>query len=223
MTNALQHHALIAAKSYVETLINIRSMVVENDDEMVEVADMLKQTKHKWKVLEDERKISVTPMNERVKEINGWFKPGIDALGQLEDALKRLLADYELRKRKEQDRILKEASDVARLAAQKALAAPSAVIDAVGAAQAQADSAAASLEVLKLAQAATKSVAAKAVGISTREVTKWEVFDEKLLPRECLSPDAKKISFMIDAGCTPEEAAKKGIRMWQDMIVSARA
>lgn len=61
--------------------------------------------------------------------------------------------------------------------------------------------------------------AVKVEGISYKDVTKFEITEDDLLPRNCTSGDKRKIKAQIDAGVK----VIPGVRIWNDKTVVARA
>lgn len=203
----IQARAFAAAKEHLEFLGVVKGYAIESEQDFVDAAEFLKQVKHKWKLLDEERKVSVTPHNEVVKEINGWFKPALSALEEMEQTLKGMISAYELRKREEQRRLMEEASKAA-------LAAASAVTTTSTPEQ----EAAANAEVMRLVQQASAAEGVKVKGVSTRSVVRWEIVDPNLVPRELCSPDPKKVAkFIEEKGVAPP-----GVKTWNDLVVAAR-
>jgi len=108
--------AFEAAKENVEFFEVVKGYVIQSDDEYADAAEILKIVKHKFKVLDEERTISVKPLNDEVKEINAWFKPALERLKDCEAELKRIMGAYSLAKQQEQQRILAEAAKAAEAA-----------------------------------------------------------------------------------------------------------
>lgn len=210
----VQARAFVAAKEHIEFLGIVKNYVIESDDDFVDAAEFLKQVKHKWKVLDEERKGSVTPLNDEVKKINGWFKPALDALAEMEKNLKNMIAAFEMKKREEQTRLMEEASRAALTAATS-----------ITTTSTPEQEVAANAEVMRLVQEANAAERVKVAGISTRSVTRWEIADWDKVPFELCSPDPKKIAAFIEAH--PEWPLKAfvgvGLRVWQDVVVAARS
>lgn len=191
--------AIEAAKENVEFLEVVKGYVIQNDEEYADAAELLKVVKSKTKLLDEERTVSVKPLNDEVKEINAWFKPALDRLKQCETELKRIMGAYSLAKAQEQQRLLAEASK----AAEEAL---------VTSSNPQAN-------VMALVQQATAAQAPKVVGVSVSKVWKWELVDASQIPLEYWSIDAAKIEAAVKAGAREIP----GVRVYEDARVVARA
>jgi hypothetical protein len=61
----------------------------------------------------------------------------------------------------------------------------------------------------------------KVAGISAREVWKFEVTDEKAVPRVYCSPDAKKIRAVVEA--LKGETDIAGVRVWKEEVIAAQS
>lgn len=191
--------AFEAAKENVEFLEVVKGYTIQSDEEYADAAELLKVVKHKHKVLDDERTVSVKPLNDEVKEINAWFKPALDRLKQCETELKRIMGAYLLAKAQEQQRLLAEASK----AAQEALVTES---------DPQAN-------VMALVQQATAAQAPKVSGVSVSKVWKWELVDPSQVPSEYWSIDPSKVDAALKQGVRDIP----GIRVYEDARVIARA
>lgn len=64
-------------------------------------------------------------------------------------------------------------------------------------------------------------VAPKAEGVSTREIWKFEIVDEKLIPREWLTPDLNKIGQA--ARGAKDAISIPGVRIYSEKILSAKS
>ena len=191
--------AFEAAKENIEFLEVVKEYVIQNDDEYADAAELLKVVKHKFKVLDDERTISVKPLNDEVKEINAWFKPALDRLKECETALKKIMGSYSLAKQQEQQRLLAEASK----------AAEAALVTASNPQQ----------NVMQLVQQATAAQAPKVAGVSVSKVWKWELVDPAQVPAEYWSIDPAKLDAALKAGVREIP----GVRVYEDARVVARS
>lgn len=191
--------AFEAAKENVEFLEVVKGHVIQSDEEFEDAAELLKVVKHKFKVLDEERTISVKPLNEEVKEINAWFKPALERLKDCETELKKIMGAYSLLKQREQQRLLAEASK----ASEEAL---------VTASSPQGN-------VMALIQQATAAQAPKVSGVSVSVVWKWELVDPAQVPDTYLSIDPAKIDAAVKAG----ERGIPGVRIYEDARVIARS
>lgn len=150
----------------------IKDHKIADEKEYEEATELLKVTKGKIKLLDQERTLAVKPMNDQVREINNWFKKPLDKLKSIETSLKTMLGEYQIRQRQEQERLLAEA------------------------AAKETSHAEAQLLVLEAAKKTAPAVA----GVSVREVWKWDLLDEKKVPHEFYSIDPSKIEAAVKAG-----------------------
>ncbi len=191
--------AFKAATENVEFLGVVKGYVIQSDDEYEDAAELLKVVKHKFKVLDEERTVSVKPLNDEVREINAWFKPALDRLKECEGELKKIMGAYSLRKQEEQQRLLAEASKAAEAAL-------------VTATDPQAD-------VMALVQQATATQAPRVAGVSVSKIWKWELVDPAQVPMEFWSIDPDKLDEAVKAGAREIP----GVRVYQDARVIARS
>lgn len=155
----------------------LHSFEVTTKDSFEECAAILKDVTGRIKFLDEERKVSVEPLNQEVKRINGWFKPALDRLKEIQTTIKSAMGRYEVRQREEQQRLMAAAA----AEAQRVLA-----TNPEGMASAQA-----------LVTQAAAAQAPQVAGVSGREVWSWEVVDEAALDRRFLMPDSKAIEAWV--------------------------
>jgi hypothetical protein len=197
--DVVKARAFEAAKENVEFLEVMKGYVIQSDEEFEDAAELLKVVKHKFKVLDEERTISVKPLNDEVKEINAWFKPALDRLKDCEAELKKIMGAYSLVKQQEQQRLLAEAAKAAEAAL-------------VTATDPQAS-------VMALVQQATAAQAPKVAGVSVSKVWKWELADPEQVPAEYWSIDPAKLDAAVKAGARDIP----GVRVYEDARVIARS
>ena len=161
----------------------ITGYVIHTQEEYEQCAELVKEIQGKIKLLDEERKVTVTPLNDEVKRINDWYRPALDALKQVKDRGLKVMGEYVLEKKREEARLLQEAQE----AAQKVLATAPDVRGGMEPAAAL------------VAQAAA-TAPTKVQGVSDRPVWKWSVVDAEALVRahpELAMPDPKKIAAWI--------------------------
>lgn len=151
----------VEATVYVEILPNV---VIDSDAKYEEAAAIVKEVSHKRKLIDQERKVSVDPLNAEVKRINEWFKPGLTKLAEVEEKLRKLMGDFVLRKRQEEQRLALAAAQAAQ-AALSTSAAPMA-------------------EAKALMQQAAAAAAPVVKGVSSKVRWTWVVKDATKLPKE---------------------------------------
>lgn len=166
-----------AANESEGMLSMLHSFEVTTKDSFEECAAILKDVTGRIKFLDEERKVSVEPLNQEVKRINGWFKPALDRLKEIQTTIKSAMGRYEVRQREEQQRLMAAAA----AEAQRVLA-----TNPEGMASAQA-----------LVTQAAAAQAPQVAGVSGREVWSWEVVDEAALDRRFLMPNPKAIEAWV--------------------------
>lgn len=166
-----------AANETESMLALLHSFEVTTKESFEECAAILKDVTGRIKFLDEERKISVEPLNQEVKRINGWFKPALDRLKDIQTTIKSAMARYEVRQREEQQRLMAAAA----AEAQRVLA-----TSPEGMVKAQA-----------LVTEAAAAQAPQVSGVSGREVWTWEVVDEAALDRRFLMPNPKAIEAWV--------------------------
>lgn len=165
-----------------QELVGVLPGLVITTPEQYEVAaGLVKDIAHKIKVADQERTISVKPLNDEVKRINDWFRPGLTKLKQVEEGLRKLMGDYVLRQRAEAARLAAEAA----AAAQRALAT-------------SAEPASEATALLKQAAAAEPP---KVAGVSDKVRWTWRITDATKLPRafQKLVPDETALDAWVAA------------------------
>lgn len=166
-----------AANESESMLALLHAFEITTKDSFEECAAILKDVTGRIKCLDEERKVSVEPLNQEVKRINGWFKPALDRLKEIQTTIKGAMGRYEVRQREEQQRLMAAAA----AEAQRVLA-----TSPEGMAGAQA-----------LVTQAAAAQAPTVTGVSGREVWEWEVVDEAALDRRFLMPNPKAIDAWV--------------------------
>ncbi len=82
---------------------SITDIVIETEEEYVNCCEVTKQATEYSKKIEAERKKIVKPLNDKVKEINSFFKEAQKPLQNLERQLRQSLSRYQ--QKKEQERL----------------------------------------------------------------------------------------------------------------------
>ena len=173
--------------------------VVKNAGDENRAVEFLSQIKRRFKIVDDARTFLVKPLNDHVKSINARFKETLAPLESAEVSVKagitawRSSAEF---KELEEKRIALEQE--ALLAAKQG--------DTPTVVQISEEHAIASKE-------APKSVVAESGKAHFRELTKFEITDANIIPREFLMPDEKKIKAAIEAGAKIE-----GVKSWKESV-----
>lgn len=183
-----QKFAIEQATEAAEMVQAASFLAISTREESLDVSEMLKDVQSKWRLIDEERQISVRPLNEEVKRINDWFRPALDGLKDVRAKLEKAIATFVLSQRREEERLRLEAQQ----AAQKVLAAAENPQQ----------------EVLKqtnalVTQAAQAAQAAEATakGVSNKIVWVWKIVDLSKLPDEFWkrTPDTEKIDDYVKA------------------------
>ena len=83
----------------------VESITIQNQEHLVNAATLTKEIKITGKLIEDERKKIVSPLNNQVSEVNAYFKKFASMLDTAETTLKKAIMTYQA----EQERIRIEA------------------------------------------------------------------------------------------------------------------
>lgn len=101
------------------------AMIIADDDQYTLASDTLGAVNTKLKGIEKLRKFFVDPLNAQVKNINGMFKPQVEAADEIVQIIKKKMAVYydkkETARRAEEARLqkIRDDADAKRLAAGK--------------------------------------------------------------------------------------------------------
>lgn len=174
----------IAQRESNQLVLQADTFTIETEAQLNEASELLRKIKTAYKTVEERRTFVVKPLNDQIRNINGWFKSITEPLVQAEDILKRKVLTF----RQEQERIrlaeqkrleeeaAKKQAEINKLAEQKGVEAPV-------------------LNVPKLAELD------KTVNTSTiKKVWTFEVTDLNLIPREYLVVDETKIRNAVREG-----------------------
>jgi hypothetical protein len=175
------------------TLTALGEFHIQNQEQMDAAAAFLAEVKGKWKAIDTLRKDLGGPLRDKLGEIQGYFKPALDALAKAEGILKQKISEGNAR--------AQEAQRLALAAAEKA--------HSKGDVQATA---------LAAQQAAEADVALPG-GVSERPVVRFEITDPSQLPGNFWSPDPAKVQLAINEG----HREIPGVRIWEEKIVTSRS
>lgn len=172
----------------------VQRINIETQADYTGAAEALQDVKGKQKELETLRKEIVEPLNKSVKLINALFSKPLERLQAAERTIKAALLGYQERA---------QAREQAKLQA------------AVAASHAGNRAEAVAL----IASAAAEDT--KVVGISTRDVYRFEITDATLIPREYLMIDESKIGAVVRG--TKGTVAIPGVKVICEKSMTARA
>jgi hypothetical protein len=193
------------------------SYAVANAEEYAAAGEDLKRVKGAKDRLERLRKSMTQPIDAAKKAIMDFFRGPSDQLDRAESQIKRSMIAFS----NEQDRLRREEQARAEESARKERLRL----------EAQANKAEASGKVEKAAalqQRAATVVAPviertppKVIGVSTREVWKFEVTDPAQVPREYLTVDESKIRRVV--GALKGDTKIAGVRVWSEKALASGA
>jgi hypothetical protein len=176
-----------------DTLVELGKFEIVNQSQMDFASGLLQEVKVKWARIEADRKSLAKPWQDRVKEVQNYFKPPLDLLAQAEQILKQKIVEGTQR--------AQAAQQAALVAAQQALQQGN----------------------MQGVAVATQAVQASDVvlpkGIGMRGLVRFEIVDPSLLPPVFWSPDPVKVQAAIDAG----HRQIPGVKIWEDQSVTARS
>lgn len=175
----------------------------------------LKRIKGAKARLETIRKTMTKPLDDAKKAIMDFFRGPSDQLDRSEASIKRAMiafADEQDRIRREEQRKAEEAArkERERIEAQARKAAESGK---AGKAEMLQERAA------NVVAPVIHREAPKVIGVSTREVWKFEITDPAALPREYTMPDDTKIRKVV--GALKGETQIAGVRVWAEKQLAA--
>ena len=174
---------LAEASAYLNVVTN-DDFVVDSKEKFAEVGQILKEVKDKAKFWEQERKVSAQPHYDEFARINAWFKPATDKLKKLIDHCERLMSRYILEKKREEDRLLREAQAAAREVLATEPSPEAVILDVAG----------------KKAKQAAAAAPPKVDGLSHKTVWRFRIVNPDALVRahpDLAMPDEKKISAWV--------------------------
>lgn len=166
----------------------IEDFEITTQDDMDTASAVIAEAKERAGKLEVRMAEITKPMRAAEKSVRDLFRPALTALGDIERIVKAKVSAFKLEQ------------DAKNAAALKAAA------DAV----AKGEDASAAL--------ATVVHTENTPGMSTRDVVKFEIIDEDLVPRELCSPDESKIRVRIK----DETTVIPGLRIYKDVAVISR-
>ncbi len=184
----------------------VESWSIQSSVQYAQINEILKDVKAKRKFLDDERKISVTPLNDEVGRINDWYRPALTKLAQIAEHASKLMGAFVLRQRQEEQRLLQEAEKLA----QAVLASHHDVAEAMAPAA-------------EMVQQAAETAAPKLKGTTAKTVWTFVVTDAAAFVRahpELSMPDPKKLSAWI--ATHGDKSVPVGVEVREDVKIGTR-
>jgi|ERR1041384_2634771 hypothetical protein len=196
-------------------LDDARLMVIKSDADYEFVAQSLKDSTARERMVTDGEKRHVGPLQTAIEEIRAVWRPAKQAYTTAITIKKKLLADWLGHKAAEQRRLQQEAD--ARAAAERRR---------LEAAAARAENKGNTDKAIDLAQQAAMTVAPivrseppKIAGQSVREYWLFEIEDASLIPREYLMPDTARIRKFVNA--MKGEMPIPGVRIYSEKRIAS--
>lgn len=196
-------------------LAEAETYTVSTAQQFTDAGEVLKRIKGHLKKLEETEMGITRPINDGLKLVRDLFRSPKERATRAEGLIKRAMIGYQ----SEQDRLRREEQQRAdenarkereKLDAQAAKALASGKVEKAEALQDRAATVVAPI---------IHREAPKVAGVSMREVWKFEVTDESLVPREYLSVDEKKIRAVVNALKGGTKIA--GVRVYPEQSLAA--
>ncbi|MEX2282254.1 MAG: hypothetical protein WEE89_07205 [Gemmatimonadota bacterium] len=198
-------------------LTNAESFTVASAPQYSDAGELLKLIKGKSKELDETRKSMTKPLDDSKKRVMEFFAKPLDFLARAESTVKRAMIAYS----EEQDRLRREeqrkADEIARKERERI--------------EAQARKAAESGKQEKAEQLQERAAtvvapviqreAPRVVGQNMREVWKFEITNEDMVPRSYCVPDEKKIRAIVQA--MKSGTAIPGVRVYAEKSLASSA
>jgi len=199
--------AITAIKDQIEALSKEgKALVITDNDSYSFAGEFLKRIKQAQKQVDDTRKGMTRPLDEAKKKILDLFRPVETRILEAETSVKASLLQYQkvvderIRVEQEERRKKEEAEMAEKLKDAEFFGDKSVEIEP------------SKLEDMPV------NVAPVVSGISTKTIWTYEIQDEKLLPREFLSADEKKIRAGVEFGIREVP----GLKIFQKQLISSR-
>jgi len=160
------------------------ALTVTTPEEYRVAAEALKQTCAKHRQIDEQRKKATKPLDEAKRQIMDWFRPALDNLDSAISSIRRGLARYEAEQRERES--------------------------AATVAYANERSEGAKLQLVKAFEGSIEKIE----GITPRTIWKFEITDEKLIPREYLLVDEKRIGQIVRA--MKQDTVIPGVRAYAE-------
>ena len=192
-------------------------IVVDSQEKYELAGGAVRRTAALAKEMDAKRKEMTKPLDDAKKRIMDFFRGPLETLDQAGKVIERKMLAWKA----EQDRIRREAEAAAAEAQRKEREKLQRQADA--AAKKGQEEKAAALQAAAQAAPVAPVIAvpeAKADGISTRAVWKWEVVDRNAIPREFLIVDEKTVGAVVRARGGDTNIA--GIRVWAEETIVKR-
>lgn len=179
---------------------SLPTVTISDEAGYTEAGQAILEMKSKIKLLEEQRKTWVDPLNQTVKSINAFFKPVVTEWENVVEGLKAAMVAYQQRIAQEKQAALQAAGQLA--------------------AQGSAVGSGSDVQQYQALVAMGAAPPPKADGIFMREKWGWRVVDAAKVPREYLCLDVTKINEAVRQGKAGTQIP--GIEVYREDVVVAR-
>ncbi len=197
----------------------LQAFAITTQTDYTQAGEYLKSVKSATKQLDDLRISMTKPLDESKKRIMDFFRKPLDILSRAEATLKRGMLGFQ------QEQEAKRKAEEARLAelqrkeAEKLAKRAEKAEDKGNIARAE-ELRQQSQDVASITPIVAPTIQ-KVEGATTKKVWKFEVIDERAIPREYLIPDLVKIGKMVRAG--GDTLQIPGIKIYSEETIAVRA
>jgi tyrosyl-tRNA synthetase len=208
------------AQALIEQVNNyqgeISNIKIENPDQRTNAVELGKKLNGLTKDLDSERMNQTRPIDVAKKQIMDLYQPITATCTNMVNALKQAILTFD----REEQRKIREAQEKARIEAEEATRKERERLAKLAEKQIDrgaVEKAEATIEKIEQVQAFIPVIASaveKVKGESTRKVWKFEITDEKQIPREYLSVDEVKIRKVVQA--LKDDTNIAGVRVYQE-------
>lgn len=196
MADATTQEVALVKQQATKALTAATELAIKSPEELSKATDLLSKIKTVGKMIKERKEQITKPLNEALKSARDLFKPIEQNHEEAERIIKTKMLDWQ---RAEDTRIRKEQEAVAKKVEAGKMSTEKAVE-----------------KIEKIGEVQT-SVQGKVGSISTRDVPKYRITAESLVPREYCSPDMAKLKPALDAGIEVPGAEK-----YYEKVIAAR-
>lgn len=196
MTDMPTKEVAVVKQQATKALAAAEALTIKTEKDAESATDILSKIKTVGKMIKERKEQITKPLSEALNSARDLFKPIEQNHAEAERIIKSKLLNWQEAERK---RIEKDTAKV---------------VDKMESGKMSTEKAVAKIE--DIGEVQTK-VTGKVGQISTREVPKYKVTNEEIVPREFCSPDMAKIKKALDAGIQVPGAEK-----YYEKVISAR-
>lgn len=219
MSNELQElqNEIRPQSESAQALIALSQKPIGDSVVYTAAADMLKDIKGRYKLLDDREKEITRPINASLKAIRDLFRGPKDLLSQAESGFKRSMIAFQRAEEEKRLAAQRAAEELARKERERLERLAEAARKRDDVAKVEQFEQRAAAVVAPIIQAEKPKVA----GIATRKRYTFQIVDAAQIPHDYLQPDTIKIGKVVRALGT--EANIPGIRVIEEETIASRA